>query len=232
MKQSFQAAGYIVISSFVMFTARCMTPCEKSQIILEHYEFSDERYTLPQDKLVNQGFREKKSWDRHAAHTATSLASDLLENSFWDTLDHKSQQEKDSHFARYALNDTHWTHRYHEQRFHIAAAIQKGANPNVRLRAHQDNALNAAVAHNDLELVELLLSHNADPNACSGEHKIQPLFLAKTINMARLLMMNGALITIRDPLNPGITIAEYHRQIGNRTLANYLQRALRYLKTL
>lgn len=77
---------------------------------------------------------------------------------------------------------------YPLKRYHIAAAVYAGANPDVQ--SFNDSALSLAIVHNDTALCKMLLEHGADANAKSFGTPI--IFNAKTKAIAELLVHFGA----------------------------------------
>lgn len=123
------------------------------------------------------------------------LDENKVMNTFWRNMQEKSQEEKDEAFKKHVFRHEYNDYTYSVWRYQVAAGVYAGANPNL-LPEHEYPTLSKAVLHDDYALAQLLLEHNADPNI-QNYYEDHPLFNAKNVAMARLLVARGASVQTR-----------------------------------
>ncbi|HVR75362.1 MAG TPA: ankyrin repeat domain-containing protein [Planctomycetota bacterium] len=103
--------------------------------------------------------------------------------------------------------------------FERGAKLQRGPRPDPR----DSLALRNAASLGDVELVELLLDHGADPNASDGEfsgHALNYALLAEEPRVVELLVRRGGDLTLPTPIGkvPPAVLAAY-TEVGDATAA-------------
>ena len=153
-----------------------------------------------------------------------SLDEDKVMNNFWRSMKDKSQKEKDEAFQQYAISGYNDCTR-HIKRYQMAAGAYIGANVNIIPR-YGESALTQAVFFNDYPLAELLLNYKADPNI--RDLLDTPLFYAKNVEMAELLVAKDASVQKQDNIKSNLLhyVIRHHYQFG--LISYYCLQGVRY----
>lgn len=123
------------------------------------------------------------------------LDAEHVMNDYWKNISTQSQDVKDAALKvmlELGFNDSD----YHMARYHYAAAVLAGANPNITGIYEHKTALAEAAIKQDYLLCKLLLEHGANPNTKSatsiGRDTTPAIFSCKTCKLAQLFLQHGA----------------------------------------
>ena len=121
-----------------------------------------------------------------------SLDESHVLNDFWKKLRTQSKEEKDAMLQKIAaLNFT--DKGYPLARYHFAAGVLIGANPNVNDYC-RDTLIYKCALHKDFALCKMLLEKGACPNNKGAMG--YPIFNATTVPFAQLLLEHGASVNV------------------------------------
>lgn len=175
-------------------------------------------YQLPQ--IMGRNIVSSKILSRKSCEKAGHLVKEDIGKLIISTIDYDLLVNKDVYpqiMNLCQLGDINEIGKYVQYLNDINAKNEKGWTP-----------LMVAVYHNHLNVVEYLVAHGADVNACN--YKGTPvamytrnLFSKKSDDLAilKFLYENGANLSIKDC--HGMSLVDYARQDKNDYLANYLQ---------
>ena len=108
----------------------------------------------------------------------------------------------------------------------VVALLESGVNVNGRTR-HGSYALNAAAVENEIDVIQVLIDHNADPNVQNRQGDT-PLICATKYaggksDTVELLVKAGTNLGIRD--NSGKTALDYAKAKGQQEAIAILEQA-------
>lgn len=122
-----------------------------------------------------------------------SLERKHVMNEYWLKIETQSPEVKEAALKK-ILRLTFSDIGYPLLRYHIAAAVYAGANPNVEVSEIYASALDIAVLYEDLDLCSLLLEKGANPNTAHFGKPV--LFDVYQATLAELFLQHGARVDV------------------------------------
>lgn len=137
--------------------------------------------------------------------------------------DPKSIHKPDSNTGRNPLHNILTSTKYTiEAKYHIISdLLEYGLDPNAGTFLGRERPLHFAVALDNRRIITLLINYGALPTLTNRLGR-SPLYYVQSIDIARLLIQQGATEDIKDKY--GMTLCDYADEIKNKQMARFWNR--------